>query len=303
MVLNVVSINIVCYLFLAGTGSSAFLIGAAVDFLMRTRPTTGVRNMSLITDSGMFMGPLVVAASTVFLIADLGVPERFFLVFCSPQSIITWGSWGLLLFILCSATSLLLSCFATTPPGKIMESVFQMLATLGAMFTLLYSSVFLSSYPAVIFLNTPLLPVLFTASALSSGLGLLLLIAFFRGRVAGILDRARSLIHFEAFIIVFELFSLSVFVAFSMIGEPKALESATQLIAGAQALPFWVGGVFVGMLVPLVLDLMNSRKANMWLTGAGSLCVLAGTFCLRYSILASAVRYGLPFMLSAQFWL
>lgn len=303
MVLGMVSIYIVCYLFLAGTGSSAFLIAAAVDLIMRIKPTRSVRAVSLITDSGMFVAPLVVAASTAFLIADLGVPERFYLVFCSPPSIITWGSWGLLVFVLSSAASLLLSSFATSAPGMIIESVFQILATLAAVLTLLYSSVFLSSYPSVVFLNTPLLPVLFTFSALSSGLGLLLLIAFLRGRIAGVLDQAKALIHFEAFVIIFELFSLTAFIALSMTGGPQPLDSATQLISGPQALPFWVGGVFAGMIVPLVVDLMNSRKVNMWFTGAGALCALAGTFALRYAILSSAVRYGLPFMVSAQFWL
>lgn len=299
-----VSMNIVCYLFLAGMGSSAFLIGFTTDLLIRIRSSRYLRRMSLVTDAGLFAGPVVVAASSAFLVVDLGVPERFLLVFFSPSSILTWGAWGLLIFVLASVLALALSPFATTLLGRFAESTCQLLSSVSALFVLLYSAVFLSSYPSVPFLNSAAVPVLFVVSSLSAGLALVLLIAFVRGRVMGVLGEIRPLIHFEVVVIVFEIIVLAVFMGSSAaLDNCQTYDAVAGILFGPQSALFWIGVVLSGMFVPLILDILNSRKVNMWLAYLSSIYVLAGAFCLRYVLLASAVRYGLPLMLPVQFWL
>ena len=117
-----VSLFIVLYLFFAGMGSSAFLIGCSIDFLMRLKPSKRLGRMSLVTDTGMFVGPFVVLLGASFLVVDLGVPERFLMAFLSPKSILTWGAWGIALFSLFSLLALTLSPFASSLVGKIAES-------------------------------------------------------------------------------------------------------------------------------------------------------------------------------------
>ena len=298
-----VSIDIVLYLFFAGMGASAFLIGCAVDLAMRRNPSRRLGRMSLVTDAGMFVGPPVTAASALFLIADLGVPERFFMAFFSPSSLLTWGAWGLALFVLFAVFSLLLSPFASFAVGRVAEASCQAVAVVCALFTLLYSAFFLSAYPSVPLLRSPLVPLLFALSSLSAGLALLFLIAFARGRITGMLGEMRPLVHFEAVVVVSEMLATIAFLVYAALSGGGSADSLFGLIFGDLSAVFWIGAVLVGMVLPFALDVLNARKVNMWLVGAGSLCVVVGAFCLRYSLLASSVRYSLPFMIAAQFWL
>lgn len=90
-----VSAYIALYLFLAGTGAGAFLIGSVVDLVLRFRPTAArgwfVR-VSAVTDAGLVLGPVLVAVSALFLVLDLGVPERAFRLFLvSTPSLLSMG--------------------------------------------------------------------------------------------------------------------------------------------------------------------------------------------------------------------
>ena len=54
-----VSIYIALYLFLAGTGAGAFLIGAVVDMVLRFRPRAAggwFARVSAVTDAGLILG-------------------------------------------------------------------------------------------------------------------------------------------------------------------------------------------------------------------------------------------------------
>lgn len=298
-----VSLNIVLYLFLAGMGSSAFLIGCVVDFAMRRKPDRRLGRISLVTDAGMFVAPLIVTISSLFLVIDLGVPERFLMAFLSPTSLLTWGAWGLVMFVLFSVFALLLSPFASSVVGRIAESACQIVAFVCALFTLLYSAFFLSAYPSVPLLHSPLVPALFTLSSLSAGLALLFLIAFARGRITGMLGEMRPLVHIEAVVVASEMIATIAFVVYAALREPTALASLYSLLFGDVSAVFWVGAVLVGMVLPFALDIINARRVNMWFVGAGSLCAIVGTFCLRYALLAGSARYALPFMALAQFWI
>lgn len=298
----VVSINIVCYLFLAGAGSCTFLVGSAVDAAMRVRPSFRAICLSRITDAGLVAGPAVAILGTVFLIADLGVPGRFLLALVSPSSILTWGAWSLLLFVLFSLCALALSPFASTLLGRAAESTCQVAAIVCAVFVWLYSAVFLSGYPSVPFLNSVALPVLFAFSSLSAGVALIFLVAAARGFTARFAGGVRRLVRLEAVVIVFEAVALVAFVGSALLGGDAARGSAIDLLSGGRSAVFWLGAVGLGLFAPLAIDLANNRKVHTWLVGAGALCVLLGTFFLRYVVLTAAVRYGLPFMQVAPFW-
>ena len=293
-----VSLFIVLYLFFAGMGSSAFLIGCSVDFLMRLKPSKRLGRISLVTDAGMFVGPFVVLLGAAFLVVDLGVPERFLLAFLSPKSVLTWGAWGISLFSLFSLLALILSPVASSLVGKVAESACQVTAIACATFVLLYSAAFLSSYPSVPLLHSPMVPILFTCSSVSAGLALLFLIAFARGRFTGLLGEMRPLVHLEAVVTIVELLALMAFVGYAAFATPAAASSLQMLLTGSNSALFWVGAVLTGILIPLAVDFMNARRVNMWLVGACSVCVVAGTFCLRYATLASSVRFAVsPFTL------
>ncbi|MFQ8867694.1 MAG: polysulfide reductase, partial [Eggerthella lenta] len=62
-----VSSYIAWYLFLAGAGGGAFLLGSFVDFALRVSNRSWLRGASAVTDAGLLAGPVLVALGTVFL--------------------------------------------------------------------------------------------------------------------------------------------------------------------------------------------------------------------------------------------
>ena len=167
--LVMVSSYIAWYLFLAGAGGGAFLLGSFVDFALRVSNRSWLRGASAVTDAGLLAGPVLVALGTVFLTLDLGAPDQAFRLFLTPSgSLLSAGAWALALFCATAFAAFLMG-FADDGPGlRVAETVVSVFAALLALFVVLYAGVFLSLYPAVPFLNSPLVPIVFVASALAN---------------------------------------------------------------------------------------------------------------------------------------
>ncbi|MFR0868099.1 MAG: NrfD/PsrC family molybdoenzyme membrane anchor subunit [Adlercreutzia sp.] len=176
-----VSSYIAWYLFLAGAGGGAFLLGSFVDFALRVSNRSCAR-ASAVTDAGLLAGPVLVALGTVFLTLDLGADQAFRLFLTPSGSLLSAGAWALALFCATAFAAFLMG-FADDGPGlRVAETVVSVFAALLALFVVLYAGVFLSLYPAVPFLNSPLVPIVFVASALATGAAVLTIIGFFRFR-------------------------------------------------------------------------------------------------------------------------
>ena len=126
------------YLFLAGMGAGAFFISAVVDLSLRRWSPAWLEAAATVTDGGMYLGPATVGLGLVFLLADLGYPERSFQVFFTPStSLLTLGSWAIVAFIGCSVLALLVGGLLETPLMRRLETALQVLATLFAAFVIL----------------------------------------------------------------------------------------------------------------------------------------------------------------------
>lgn len=66
---------IVGYLFLAGTGSGAFLVGAAACLRDAWRPTDRSAAVVAAVQPALALSPLVIVAAALLLLADLGSLE------------------------------------------------------------------------------------------------------------------------------------------------------------------------------------------------------------------------------------
>lgn len=161
-----VSIYIALYLFLAGTGAGAFLIGAVVDMVLRFRPRAAggwFERVSAVTDAGLILGPVLVAVSALFLFLDLGVPDRVFHLFlASTSSLLSMGAWAILVFCVMATLALVLGSLADgegdgyeyeLAPGKVVLRVCEFACSLVAMgmalFVVVYSGIFLAMYPSL----------------------------------------------------------------------------------------------------------------------------------------------------------
>lgn len=251
------SAYIAWYLFFAGAGAGAFAIASVVDFALRLAPRPHLLKISPITDAGMVLGPIMVAVGCVFLLLDLGDPSIAFNVFLRPSSILGFGSWAIVLFCLFAALSLAVDLMPHCRASKLIEPLSQFLAMILSFVVILYSGVFYSLFPSVPFLNTPLVPALFTASAFSSGAGLLVVVGFFRQTCEGVLEGMNGLSAIDAVIVLVEILLLTALLARPVLfSESDASLSAFALLFGDLSLLFWAGVVIVGCIVPLVVDLM-----------------------------------------------
>lgn len=311
-----VSAYIAFYLFLAGTGGGAFVFGSTVDLALRLKPLASSKRLSqaaVVTDAGLVIGPILIAASALFLLLDLGVPDRAFLLFRqATPSLLSLGAWAIALFGGLSLLSLVLSLFldgAQTPSSdgfvftllRAAETIASIIATILAGFIIVYSGGFLAAYPALPFLHTPLLPILFTASSLATGLAALAVVAFFRHNSEGIRDTLRGLLSVDAFFIVTELIALAAVVLSAPLRSESATTSAMSLIAGDLSLPFW-SLVIAGLAVPFALDILCRRNPSALLEASSAVCTLVGGLSLRFVLLMATQRLNLATLAVLPFW-
>lgn len=314
-----VSIYIALYLFLAGAGGGAFLIGSAVDLVLRFRLGAGrgwFARVSAVTDAGLVLGPVLVLASAAFLVLDLGVPEKALYLFtASTQSLLTAGAWGIVLFAATAAGALVLGAAAgdgegdEAEPGfsgrvalRIVELACSLVATGLALFVVVYSGLFLSAYPSLPFLHTPWIPVLFVASAFTTGLAALMACAFFRQQVPGVPEAVHSLLLVDAALVGVELAVLIGFLAASLAEGQPAAGAALTLLSGPLAPAFWLGIVLLGLVVPFSVDVVCRRMPSLLAVALGAASTLTGGLCLRVVLLMATQRFNLAFMDALQFW-
>jgi polysulfide reductase chain C len=156
--------------------------------------------------------------------------------------------------------------------------------------TAVYTGVLLSVVDAVPLWATPILPVLFLVSAVSTGMSLSL-------------DLSASVMvpetphHFKRLPLVhiallgLEIIVLAVFFYIALQKGGEAAESAQLILTGAGSLIFWIVVAGLGLAFPLVLNLYALlRGSHGYVVGvlAGAAIVVAGLF-VRYLIVAAAI--------------
>jgi formate-dependent nitrite reductase membrane component NrfD len=279
---------IVSYLFLAGAGAGAFIAAVACDLLAPDWSKALARGGSLVA------GPLV-AVGTACLVFDLEAglwePWRQFYLISNLNSMITWGVIVLSLFI---PVALLYAAALNeiTFVGRIAKKYLRPLEFVGsalAIGTAVYTGILIAVVNGVPFWNTPLMPVLFLASAISTGLAAAMI-------AAAIIDinTIRTLSNFALGHVIFlsvEGLVLMLLVFMSLTGSVDAAASAKMLISGRLSPYFWILVVTLGILVPFVLSIVEFYEYGAMpkqLVVGADLLVLLGGMSLRALIIYSA---------------
>ncbi len=279
------------YLFLAGVGSGAYIVGWAATYL-------GARYKSLVKP-GILLGAPLVAIGSGLLLLDLGNPLRFYFGFFRPQnSMMSVGIFIITVFIL---LGLLHAAALVLPQIKLSEKVLRWLGGITALFALataIYTGLLLGVVKAVPFWNTPMLPLLFLVSALSTGMGAVLLVLALRRWVAqaakeeaeNIAESAHLLSRVDLPVVVVELMVLFFLLFVMGSGQSVAAESARYLVSGGFAAAFWVGVVLVGLLIPIGLEAWSLRNKGLSVGALAGLCLLIGGIVLRYAVLSGGAN-------------
>jgi len=298
-----VNAHIAWYLFLAGMGGGAFFVGALVDLTLRARHSDLLEDIASATDRGLVFGPIAVAVGLVFLLSDLGSPERAFALFLSPPNgILGWGAWGIALFLATSVGAYLFGTFDQPRMLRVVEAVCQIAATALAAFVVTYSGVYLSLFATVPFLNTPLVPVLFVISALSTGMAYVLVCSFVLDGTGSYGQGLDTCIKAELALIAADLTALAAFLLVSWFTNQQARSSVTALIGGEYAALFWLGVLCVGLVAPLLLGAHHRLNPNSPSFALGAGCSVFGGLCLRYALLQAALRFSAFGMEAVAFW-
>ena len=278
---------IITYLFLAGAGSGAFLAAVACDLLAPDWSKALARAGSLVS------GPLV-AIGTICLVLDLEAglwePWRQIYMVNNLRSMIAWGVIILSIFIpiaLLYAAALNEISFI----GKFAKKYVRALEIGGSLFavaTATYTGVLIAVVNGVPFWNTPIMPVLFLASAVSTGLAAAMILA-------AIIDAKtiNTLSNFALGHVIFlsvEALFLMLLVFMSLTRSTEAAISATMLTSGILSPYFWGLVVILGIVIPFILSIIEYLEYGQMpkaLVVGADLLVLIGGMSLRALIIFS----------------
>ena len=134
----------------------------------------------------------------------------------------------------------------------------------------------LSSSALPFWSDARLMGALFLASGASTGMASISLILFLTGTTSG--TGWRKVKRADRYSMLFELVLLGVFIA--VLGS-----AARPLVSGPFAPLFWGGLVGLGLVLPLLIDVVGHRVRA--LAAVAAALVLVGGFVLRYVVLMS----------------
>ena len=276
---------IAAYLFLAGLGGGAYVTGVVADFLGE--------GWGAIAKIGVCLAFPCVAAGCVFLIFDLGSPANFWRAAMRPNT--SWIARGTIIITIFMIVDVIHIALWLWPVGNLAESdgARHCLGSIGVIFalcTMIYTGILLGAARPIAFWSTAMLPLLFLVSALSTGIMAVILLASFGGtsQLGPIHDLAR----FDILLIILEIFVL-LFYLQGTHRVPESRASAQFVLAGSVAPLFWWGVAALGLIVPLLLELISRSAEGGWavtLALLASACGIAGGLFLRQVVLSGGVH-------------
>lgn len=280
---------IVIYLFTAGLSAGAMMTSNLA--LLKDR-----EKYERIIRWGTYVAPFPISFGTGMLLLDLGSPFNFYRLFLTLQvrSAMSYGSWAILLFAILSFVNLYLWLPERYRPIKWPSQIEKWQRNLAKIMPVL--SVIVASYTGFLLAeavrplwDTLLLPILFLVSALSTGVAVVILAASLsrKNRIQQQELHALTLVDMILILVEVVLF-VGIILTLLAASEPQKL-AINALFFGSYAWMFWLMIVFVGLFLPLGLELLElkGRIQLRWAlptTLSSSLLVLLGGFFVRYVI-------------------
>jgi polysulfide reductase chain C len=272
--------KVIAYLFLAGVGGGAAAVGAAFHLILP--------EAEAITRTSVILGAPLVVVGCILLFFDLGRPQAAFRALSRPnQAWIARGTIILTAFIVFEAIQ-----FAgwIWPFRALMSdsSLFTFLNVLGGIFgvlTVLYTGFLFDTTRSIPFWSTPILPLLFLVSGVSTGIFALIFVLLLSGlpvdEEIGLLSRIDLfLILFEGLILFFYLHGMHEVTA--------ARASVRRLIKEDLSAAFWGGVVGLGLLIPFLIEVFLAER--VFAIVMACLCGLLGGIFVRYVVVNGAVK-------------
>lgn len=215
----------------------------------------------------------------------LGRPLRFWRMFFRPQT--SWISRGLIFVAILNITGIIEMGLLYWLPGTVLQMILKVVAGLFAGLVCIYTGFVMSCVRAIPFWNNALLPVLILVHEMLGGLGVVLLLSYASIALVDTLiveEWSRILLIVSAVLLAIYMWNAK----YSMRPGP---DSVSTLLFGPKvfSLPFWVGVILLGIIIPLLAGLFSYHVATAipYLVVAGIVCELLGGLALRYCLLKS----------------
>lgn len=279
--------NIAWYFFLAGAGSGAFMVHALMGLVAPERqPRLTVASHASSPALAPAASACLVLAGSLFLLADLGVPELFPLAINRlGASVISFGALAITIFVVLASAYAAAVARSSARASAAFEAPLKWAAFAAALATASYTGYYLFSMSAIEFWGSPLVILLFLASSLSTGSAVLMLLVFLR-HPARRAARLRALCRADSAIILAEAVLLAAFAASRLLAGGDSAALALEMMAGGHAPLFWAGAVGLGLVAPAVLERVLARGSSSGVLAiAIAASVLAGGLALRCSII------------------
>jgi formate-dependent nitrite reductase membrane component NrfD len=251
----------------------------------------GIYIMSIILGSnwGMLIGWLVcLVLGGGCHLAFLGKPLRFYFAFLRPQT--SWISRGLIfisIFAVIGAAHLAVIRWApdTNPIA------FEVIMVIISFLVVLYGGLAMSYVRALPLWNTAIVPILYTAASLWGGAGIVLGIMLVRNE--GIEDVE---VWIRMFLIGFFVIIL-LYLWGTRYASASALQSIRRFIRGDLILPFYLGVVIIGIVLPAIVVAysfaagVESTPTALFVVAIA--CEFIGDLTMRYCILKGGLYSSL----------
>jgi formate-dependent nitrite reductase membrane component NrfD len=293
------------YLFLGGLAAGTFCAVALIGLIGGERFRATVR-------FGAWASAVCAAFGSLILLLDVGQPLRAVVLFRSFVNLDSWmarGAWLLfgaialdgLYALLWTDRSLQWLHKVLKPFAERVAAWRVLLALVGIPVSLgvaTYTGILLGSLPFRPFWNTWILPALFVASALDTGLGLVTIYASVREQAEGVKTLRTVLEQCIIMLILVEGSVLAYYLSTMQNGAPEAAQAAQAVTSGILSPMFWVVIVGLGLALPLLVclgqlsGLLTRVRFAPFVAISG--CLLGG-FALRFVVLSA----GLPATLSS----
>ncbi len=246
---------------------------------------------------GMVLGILSMCLSVVFLILDLGKSARLWRVFSRPRT--SWLSrgaiflTGAIVFGILYVGPFYIAGFPLKA-GTALKSVLGLTAGLFAFLLILYTGFLLSASRFIPTWNTLLLPIQFTIYAFLGGIDVILIIR----SLGWIRVDVEIFAPMAAALLIAALMLLGIYSAIMLFARTDAKEGANLLIRGTLS-PLFVWGVcIVGLVIPIVIDLLIiflfpnlTAIIPVTLLGISAALTLIGSFLYRVTLLKAGVYH------------
>ncbi len=308
---------VIAYLFLAGLGAGSLTVSASV--LLRGGGGGFGGKHFAIARYGAFIAPPTVALGVLALIFELGSFQagnwlRFLNLYTvinlSPMSI---GTWLLTLFLIVSVvyayTFLRRGSAESDDNARLRRALAWVSVPLGIAVAI-YTGILLGAMPARPFWNSPVLALLFLLSSLSTGVAAIMLArAFFGDGVNGEDSESRRdesgyiLTTSDMLLIGFELMAVFLFLMFAQLTVGDVKHAVSILLSGGSvAFLFWIGVVFIGLLLPGLIELRYASRKLLYHGPFAApprsielmvpVAVLVGGFVLRFVVVVAGQVTG-----------